>query len=129
MTPSPVVLKGVLLAAASSWHLWLGTRSTWLVELLFGMTPYLVLVFAWDFIGRAWILFSVIALLGWLDVNVGLVVKEAASKSSTAGVAKVIQLVASLGAVGAAALLALVLPSPRKAVVRKRSRRQSERAD
>jgi hypothetical protein len=108
--PRPLVLKAALLTAAVFWHWWLGTRSSWFVELLFGVTPYLLLVFAWDFVGRAWILFPTVAFLCWLDVDVGLRVKEAASSSSTAGVAKVMQLFLAGGAVGLAVLLALILP-------------------
>lgn len=120
-TTTPIVLKCSLIACATLWHLWLSTRSSLVVELLFGLTPYLALVFAWDFIGRAWLLLPAVVALGWLDIDVGLLVKNAGSGSSTAGVAKVAQLLLSLGVVGCVALVTVFLPSRSKRGSRDRS--------
>jgi hypothetical protein len=114
-TPSrPLILKSTLVVLAILWHVWLSRPSTLVVELLFGVTPYLLLAFAWDFIGRAWIIVPALTVVVWSDVTVGLAVRDNVSRSAMDGVAKLLQLLFACAVVGAATLLALLLPARRK---------------
>jgi hypothetical protein len=111
-------LKAIVIGLAVLWHLWLSPR---FVELLFGVTPYLVLVFAWDFIGRGWLILPTLAVIAWSDAAVFVQAKHAAQTSSTAGVAIGIQFLFACLVIGVAVAIAWVLPARRTPASRRRT--------
>jgi hypothetical protein len=113
-----VELRASVIGLAILWHIWLSPR---FVELLFGVTPYLLLVFAWNFIGRVWLILPTLAVVAWSDATVFVQAKHAARTSSTAGVAIGMQFLFACLVVGVAVVIAWVLPTRRTPSARRRN--------
>ena len=105
-------LKLGIIALGAAWRM--AMIPSW-VEVLFGVTPYLAIVSAWDFLKRPWVIGAVVAIVAWSDVSACLAARRAImATSSTAGVALIMQFLFALCVVGAAVVLTFLFPSRRR---------------
>ena len=104
-----VLAKALIAIAAASWYSWLLLPEA-PVGFLIGITPYLLLIVAWDFLGWPLVLPALFC-ISWLVIDAGLGFRH--SRSSTAGVAIGMVSILACGVVGAAAMLRLMIPTKR----------------
>lgn len=98
---SATLLKCLLLLVAGGWHAWFEGGLS--VGILWGLLPYYLLVLAWDYIRRWFVLIPVLALLVLSDVRIGLGFRH--STSSTGAVALGMQVIFGCIVVSAAVVL------------------------
>lgn len=111
------LLKVILVVTGGIWRAVM--IPSW-VEIMLGLTPYLMIVSAWSFLKRPWLIGSVIAVVGWSDVSACLAARRAMDSSSMGGVALIMQFLFASCVVGAAVLLTFLFPP--------RSRKRPSRA-
>jgi hypothetical protein len=99
---SITVLKVGIVALGAVWRMAMIPSA---VEVLFGVTPYLALVSAWEFLKRPWVIGAVAAIVGCSDVSACLAARRAMATSSMGGVALIMQLLFALCVVGIAVVL------------------------
>ena len=106
-----LALKVAIVFAGGTWRAIM--IPSW-VEVMFGVTPYLMLVFAWEYLRRPWLIALVAATIAWSDVSACVAARRALATSSMAGVALIMQFLFASCVMASALVFTFFVPPRRR---------------